>query len=231
MSQCVRKVPLKKPDVELRRHPLQKVLAASAELYKVLLLHPEPFRHEQARQRCFCGTKSNNKMVLCETCHEWYHLSCVGLTEDKAEGEQNWQCGYCVAPRGADGNRSWALFVPQGKRKRARVAPARNDANMPKTRGVACDNDKEVVGPMTWEDFITSAREGGRKINEKEAKLKRRAEALVKEGGHHVVDAVTMGGVAARGVDNPLVDELYHLGEIQDDDDGEPADEEGAGDA
>ena len=229
-SQCVRKAPLKKPDVVLRGFPLQKVFEASKTVGQVLLFHPAPFRHEQDRQRCFCNTRSNGYMVLCETCHEWFHFKCVGLTAAEADDAQNWRCGYCRAAPDANRNRLWAIPFPGANRKRKKATLVRNDANTPKARGIANDNDKEVVGPTTWEEFVALAREGGRKINEKEARYKRKAEQLVKEGGHHVVDAVGLGGVVARGVDATMVDDLVGQDLIVDDDGGEPADEEDADD-
>lgn len=207
-SQCVRKAPLKKPDAVLRGFHLQKVFEASKTVSKVLLLHPDPFRHKQARQRCFCNTKSNLQMVCCDTCDEWFHFKCVGLTAEEVGPDLNWDCGFCQAVPDNNGNRSWALPIPGADRKRKKATLVRNDANTPKARGIASNNDEEVVGPTTWEDFKALAREGGRKINEKEARYKRKAEQLVKEGGHHVVDAVGLGGVVARGVDATMVDDL-----------------------
>ena len=219
---------MKKPDVVLRGFHLQKVFEASKTVSKVLLLHPDPFRHEQARQRCFCNTKSNSQMVLCETCDEWFHYKCVGLTHEAAQEYQNWRCGYCQAAPDVNGDRSWALVIPGAKRKRKKATLVRNDANSPKARGIAHDNDKEVVGPTTWDEFVALAREGGRKINEKEARYKRKAEQLVKEGGHHIVDAVGLGGVVARGVDATMVDDLVGQDLIVEDVEGEPANEEDA---
>src|SRR4029079_7692845 len=77
--QCVRSAPLRKPDVELRKHPLQKVLATTDAVTSQLLFHPEKLRHWEKRRRCFCKVKSEQNMMLCETCSQLYHLGCVGL--------------------------------------------------------------------------------------------------------------------------------------------------------
>jgi len=74
--QCVRKAAAVKPDKELRFHPADKVVAASKSVKKLVLLHPEPIRVQVERKRCFCKTKTNNKMLLCEGCDEWYHHLC-----------------------------------------------------------------------------------------------------------------------------------------------------------
>lgn len=228
--QCVRDSPLQKPDIVLRQFSLQKVFEASKRVHKTLLFHSMPFRFERDRQSCFCGCKSNNKMVLCDGCHEWFHLDCVGITGDAAEEDDAWRCGYCLAAPDGAGNRIWTLNIPQGKRKRKKVAGPRNDAKTPKALGIDPFVNKEIVGPSEWADFVALAKEGGRKINEKEAKLKRRAQVLVKEGGHHVVDEVSLGRVVARPVDATLVDDLVGQGLLRDDDDDEPADEEEAED-
>lgn len=201
-------------------------MEASKQVNKVVLLHPDQFRHMRPIQRCFCGKIPNNKMVLCDGCDEWYHFDCVGLTVQQAQAEQNWRCGYCRSSVGTDGERKWILSIPQGSRKRPKVAPTRNDANTPKVLGIDPNDASELVGPSNWADFEHLAREGGRKINEKQAKYQKQAEALVKGGGHHVVDEVSLGGVVARGVDNMLVDDLLGQGLIQLDEDEEANDSE-----
>jgi hypothetical protein len=59
------------------------------------------------------------------------------------------------------------------------------------------------------------AREGGRKIY-LEQKRKAAAAKVLKEGGHHIVDEMTAGGVQARGVSNALANEFYHNDALQD---------------
>ncbi len=218
----MRKSPLKKPDQILRFSPLDVVLEQSKIVSKVLLFHPDKIRRDIPRQRCFCNTKSNGQMLLCEACDEWYHFRCIGVTEEEARAADNWQCGYCVGRPDADGNRDWTLAIPQGKRKKAKVAPARNDADTPRARGVQPHGDEVVhQGPSSWADCVALAREGGRKINMTEAKYKKKAMQIVKQGGHHVVDAVTLGGVQARGVDATLVDDLIGQGMLEADEDDE----------
>ncbi len=45
-----------------------------------------------------------------------------------------------------------------------------------------------------------------------EARKKKKAEKLVKELGHHIVDEMTSAGLALRSVDGPLIDDLEELG-------------------
>jgi hypothetical protein len=133
--QCMRKSPLQKPDKVLRYFPLEVVAEWGKKISGVLLLHPDPLHHGVPRQRCFCKTKSTNKMLLCDGCDEWYHHGCIGVDEEEAAAAVNWRCGYCLAAAADDGNRAWSLAVPQGNRKRPKIAPSRNDADAPKARG------------------------------------------------------------------------------------------------
>lgn len=179
----------------------------------VILFHPETFRHQEKRQACYCGAKSNDKMVQCDHCDEWFHCACIGVSEQQARQEENWGCGYCRAVPDADGNCTWQLEIPQGGRKRPRVAPTRNVRDTPKAKGLdVSGKDLVWVGPRNWEEVVAMAREGGRAINLEMKVQKGRAAKVVKEGGHHIVDEQTAAGLQAREVDNALVDDLLHQG-------------------
>jgi hypothetical protein len=220
--QCVRKAPGQLPNQELRFYPLVKVFEQSERISKVLLFSPDKICREIPRQRCFCNTKSNAQMMLCEECAEWYHVACIGMTQVEAEAAVDWCCGYCQSAPDADGDRTWMLAVPQGQRKRPKVAPVRNDVATPKARGVQPFNDDVVFdGPSSWDDCVELARTGGRKINLAEALNKKKALKIVNAGGHHVVDEVSLGGVQARGVDGALVDDLIGIGLLVPDDGGD----------
>lgn len=230
--QCVRKNALKKPDQYLRDFPLAKVYEQSKRVYKVLLFNFDKLRRELPRQRCFCRTKSTNDMVLCDTCDEWYHLACVGMTREEADAAADWACGYCRGGPDADGNRAWQLAIPQGKRKRPKVALARHDDATPMAHGIASFGDEVIHdGPSSWEECVALARAGARKINLADLKNKKKAMKLVNEGGHHIVDEVSLGGVRARGVDGALVDDLIGAGlleEAEDVDEVEEDEDDGA---
>lgn len=203
---------MKKPDVELRKHPLTEVAKVSAELTRRILFHPEPFRVEVARQRCICRSKAEKNMVLCESCDEWFHFHCVDMTVEQAEKAIHWRCGYCTGRPDSDGKQTWNLDRKQaGKRARPAVRD-RLVSDTPKARGVnPFKNEMIETGPGSWQEIVQMAQEGGAKINQAEQRRAQKAATLVEEGGHHVVDAVTAGGLAGRGVDGALIDELYHL--------------------
>jgi hypothetical protein len=89
----------------------------------------------------------------------------------------------------------WKLKIPQGKRKREKVAPERHIKDSPRARGVGPDDDDLLeVGPTTWQDVVEMANAGGRAINLEMQANKRKAQKIVKEGGHHVVDEMTAAG-------------------------------------
>ena len=202
----MRRTALQKPDQILRHFPLVKVFEQSKRVNKVLLFSCDMLRREIPRQRCFCKTKSTKDMMLCEECAEWYHLACIGVTQEEAEAAADWRCGYCQGAPDNDGFRTWQSRIPQGNRKRPKVALARNDNATPRARGIQPLGDDVVsVGPSCWEECVELARTGARKINLAEAKNKKKALQLVNEGGHHIVDEVSLGGVRAREVDGALV--------------------------
>ena len=223
----MRKNALKKPDVELRKHPLSEVAKVSAELTGRILFHTEPFRVKVDRQRCICRAKSNNKMVLCELCDEWFHFTCVDMTEEEAQDAKDWKCGYCAGGPPKDGKQSWVLARKQVS-KRAR--PAIRDrlvSETPKARGIKPHGDDKIeMGPGSWDEIVQMAREGGAKINQLERRRAEKAAKLVEGGGHHLVDAMAAGGLAARGVDGTLVDELVHLQLIDEPEDVEEEDQD-----
>lgn len=184
-------------------------------LRKVVLVHPEPIVSECNRQRCFCGRQSDQKMLLCDGCDEWYHFDCIGVSEQEARELEGWPCGYCRAPVDGDGNQSWVLAVPQRGKKKPKVAPQRRASETPKALGVAPIGAETVMqGPNSWEEIEVIVKERARKLRVKEKAQKKQAEELVKEGGHHIVDAISLGGVVERGVDKHLVDDLAGLDQL-----------------
>ncbi len=201
----------------MRFSPLIKVIPATEKLQSVLLLHPDPIRHERERKYCFCRTKATKEMMLCDNCHEWYHFKYVGVDERTAAASDDWQCGYCQDEPDDDGMRSWNLAIPQLNKKRPRTAADRNDEETPKALGFDPDKKAKIkIGPKDWDEIRKVTREGGKKINLEEERKKKKAEKLMKEGGHHIVDVMTSAGLALRNVDGSLVDDLEELGLLND---------------
>jgi hypothetical protein len=220
----VRAAPLSRPDAVLRKHPLQKVMAAVPLLTTHVVFHPQPIFHQAKRPRCFCGIKSEKDMALCDTCLQWFHFACLGLSGKELQAIDDWKCGYCRGKPDQDGMCEWKMPIPQGDRKRKKVAPKRHVDDTPCARGVADDqDDMRDVGPRTWDDTVADARKGGKAINVKMVALKRRAEKLVKEGGHHIVDEMGAVGLQAREVNQVLVNDLLQENLLEDDEEPEAA--------
>lgn len=207
---------MQKPDQYLRNCPLEYVVKQADKLKTRIMFDDRPLQHEIPRKLCFCKTKETQNMMLCETCEEWYHFDCIGVTCEQAEAEDEWKCGYCQSEPSADGFREWKLNIPQGNRKRPKVAKPRNDNKTPKALGY----DRNVVdmlkvGPTTWAEIVTLAEEGGRKIRADEEAYKKQAKKIVDAGGHHIVDQMGLGGVDRRSVTKELVDDLFCNGILE----------------
>eukprot|EP00826_Nyctotherus_ovalis_P044926 TRINITY_DN4899_c0_g1_i4.p1 TRINITY_DN4899_c0_g1~~TRINITY_DN4899_c0_g1_i4.p1 ORF type:complete len:655 (-),score=202.82 TRINITY_DN4899_c0_g1_i4:18-1850(-) len=45
---------------------------------------------------CVCRTNGEEKMVACDMCNEWFHLECIGLSEELADQIPQFVCSACV---------------------------------------------------------------------------------------------------------------------------------------
>jgi len=34
--------------------------------------------------------------IQCDSCSDWYHTACVGLTPEQAQALENWSCDPCI---------------------------------------------------------------------------------------------------------------------------------------
>lgn len=188
-----------------------------------ILFHPRPIFYQELRPLCFCGLKLRKKVAECVACRQWYHWGCLGVSEKYIKAAKNWKCGYCREKPGADGMCEWKMDVSEDAKKKKKVAPARHVDDTPLARGVSDDGDEwRDVGLRAWADIVAAAKEGGKTINGKMLAMRKRAEKLVKEGGHHVVDQMSAVGLQVRGVDDTLVDDLMGQGLLPEADDPVP---------
>ena len=93
-------------------------MAVARNVTQQILFHPEQIHHQAKRPRCFCKVKNESNMALCESCGQWYHFGCLGVTEQEIEAANDWKCGYCVGKPGVDGMCEWKMAILQGNRKR-----------------------------------------------------------------------------------------------------------------
>ena len=48
------------------------------------------------RKYCICrGPDTGEMMIQCDSCKEWYHLTCVSLTPNEAEALDSYTCPNC----------------------------------------------------------------------------------------------------------------------------------------
>ena len=202
---------MKKPDLELRKFPLQKVFPCLDTITDHVVIHPDDFWQDAPRQACFCGKKSTLQMTKCQDCDEWFHHKCTGLTEEQAAQLDGWTCGYCSDGPDEDGNCRWTRPIPKPKRGAAPVPPVRNVNATPRMQGLNTDADATLD---SWDDIVTFCRDLGKKLNLEMMKNRKKAAELVKAAGHHVGDEMSAGGLATRAVDDRLADEFIGIGLI-----------------
>jgi len=196
---------------------LQQVVEVAAKLTGQVVFHPLTIVRDEKRLLCFCKKKSSSNMGFCDGCNQWYHFACLGLTVKDLERAADWRCGYCRAKPDNDGMCEWKMTIPKGPGKRAKVAPKRHFRDTPAARGAGPETVEMVqVGPVTWDDTVAEAKKGGKTINGKMLAFKKRAEKLVQEGGHHIVDEMGAAGLQARSVDQVLVNDLIQENLLRD---------------
>ena len=54
-------------------------------------------RDEKRIKHCSCGERDNSRMVLCDECLHWAHLSCANLTEEEAVALPMYECPACFS--------------------------------------------------------------------------------------------------------------------------------------
>ena len=45
---------------------------------------------------CYCKRKATDSMVQCERCNEWYHFSCLGLSDQDVDNIDHFYCNECL---------------------------------------------------------------------------------------------------------------------------------------
>jgi len=43
------------------------------------------------RRHCYCGEPAGGRMVACDSCDQWYHVTCLS----RPVGDSEWLCRLC----------------------------------------------------------------------------------------------------------------------------------------
>lgn len=85
---------------------------------------PEKNSEDVSDRYCLCQQiySDNSPMINCDTCREWYHMKCVGLTQSKARSLRKFHCPVCRAVR----NHMSPLEIAIGKLRKTK-RPTRDE--------------------------------------------------------------------------------------------------------
>lgn len=208
LFQRVRAAPMPKPDKVLRFRPLREIPAALKQLKHVVLFHPKPIVEHEDPIYCVCRKgerqqeEKERRMVMCDGCEEWFHIDCVGLKSDSEVKNKDWKCFWCQDVPDKEGFQRWRYNRKMPKKRLVQDTP-----KVRKARNNGVDPDC-FTNPPTWEGKVAQVKELSRKAAVKKRKLTAAVEGLVKEGGHHLVDAQGLGGLEQRPVDECMIDEM-----------------------
>ncbi|KAJ3090059.1 hypothetical protein HDU96_003552, partial [Phlyctochytrium bullatum] len=63
---------------------------------KIVRQRKQPYNEKGERVYCVCRKPDNGKfMIQCDTCKDWYHGSCIGITEKAAKNIDSYECDEC----------------------------------------------------------------------------------------------------------------------------------------
>ncbi|KAJ3208407.1 PHD finger protein 3 [Dinochytrium kinnereticum] len=67
---------------------------------KIVRQRKQPYNEKGERVYCICRTIDNGKfMIQCDSCKDWYHGTCVSITERAARDITSYECEECIAVR------------------------------------------------------------------------------------------------------------------------------------
>lgn len=207
---------MQKPDRLLRSFPLSKALKSMKKLRKIILFHPDQLGIEIENVYCVCRKmdekpkEKTSKLILCDTCFEWFHKSCIKLKDDFNEVTDEYKCDWCCSKVDKKGIQRWTA----GRNK----PKLRHIDDRPISLGVTEEGEhpQAYETPPSWEAMLRETRTRSKKITMKKKHLKKVAEVVVQRSQHHLSDTVAGGQVVQREVDDALVDDLVFEGLIED---------------
>jgi PHD-finger len=83
----------------MTRHAMEKNLRKAKTFFELKQRQWQDFlvRDEKRIKHCSCGERDNSRMVLCDECFHWVHLSCANLTEEEAVALPMYECSACFS--------------------------------------------------------------------------------------------------------------------------------------
>jgi hypothetical protein len=139
-------------------------------------------------------------------------VDCIG---EQIHPDEDYKCGWCSSIPTDDGTCTWKLQKSLGKGKRAKTEVARKNDDTPKSRGWTAETVKILKGAKrSWDEMREESQRRGMNIRLEQKRLKKKAAARLKRGGHHIVDETTNGGTALRSLTPELIDQLEADGEL-----------------
>ena len=72
-----------------------EVLLKEAQAMPIDLAKHTEILQSATQQYCICRAPYEGFMIGCDTCDEWYHGPCVGITESQAARCERWICPRC----------------------------------------------------------------------------------------------------------------------------------------
>ena len=80
------------------------VIVAETPLPGSLAQPQPPHQEEDAEPELYCvcqqSVTAEHAMLCCDSCFDWYHLKCVGLTPSAGKSSKRYTCPVCAALKG-----------------------------------------------------------------------------------------------------------------------------------
>lgn len=151
-------------------------------------------------------------MVVCEECQEWFHLECLGITEDEARALPSFVCGWCQSTLTVEVKDQelvvWNVCKVPVAACVAGISTAVSLRHPDITPVVQAAKRRRVeehwTGCQTWAELEALIVEDAERITRLEVADKQQADEIIKGLGHHGKD-MSAGG---RTVDAPIDDNL-----------------------
>ncbi|WVF67639.1 hypothetical protein IAT40_002397 [Kwoniella sp. CBS 6097] len=106
-------------------------------------------RKKEEETYCICKTDTDGPMIECGECNDWFHFSCIGMTDDEAEKIHKYVCPGCESTTGGKSTHTYDIQTfpspspPPGIAPAKRKQPSKAKAKPSSTPDAADDGDFE----------------------------------------------------------------------------------------